>query len=99
MPSPEPARSSARRCRREPQSAALAADVIPVERRAQRVTTPILMNCRHCLHHQALYVERMELKRAQPWYRCRNCENWFAIRRDDAIALRESALLHDSLSH
>ncbi len=61
-----------------------------MDRRQEEVTTPIVVNCRHCLHHQALYAERMELGRRRAWYRCRSCENWFAVRWDDAVALRQA---------
>jgi hypothetical protein len=58
-----------------------------MDRRAPRETTPIVVNCRHCLHHQALYAARMDLEPRKAWYRCRSCENWFVIRWDDAVAL------------
>jgi hypothetical protein len=54
-------------------------------------TTAVVVNCRHCLHHQSLTAERVTTwtlsRDPQAWYRCRSCENWFRIRWADAVNL------------
>jgi len=48
---------------------------------------PIVAPCRRCSQPQLLSAVRTEVRDGQAYHRCRACNVWFVIRRDDAVAL------------
>jgi hypothetical protein len=54
--------------------------------------TPIVAPCRQCWEYQELDGTRIEVKDGQAWHRCRVCEQWFWVRRDDAVRLGAASL-------
>jgi hypothetical protein len=55
--------------------------------RSTRSQKPIVVRCRHCSKPQVLAVPRVDASDGQAAHRCVGCEQWFPIRREDAVAL------------